>query len=242
MVIGGQGSDRKALSDVWVRSPNTLFNLSLIFQQAFDFNNQFWSSVSISPGGPSPRWGVSGGIDIRVPPFQDPVVPGPNNTFYLAGGTDGVTAFPLSEIWRLHLSGTLSSNLPNSSSGSWDRLSIGSFPARVGEGSTVVGQQVVAAGGCGTIQPSDACAGQDSFVLNIARSSGISPGACPIPRLGPALTPNLNPFSSSFASQVFMVLGIFDKSRWSDDGSLEKGEIVCASFEIIVRIVSKGYI
>ncbi|KAF9451711.1 hypothetical protein P691DRAFT_796346 [Macrolepiota fuliginosa MF-IS2] len=209
VIIGGKGSDGKSLSDVW----------------AFDFNNQFWSPVIVSAGGPSGRWGASGGIDIRTPPLQDTVVPGPNNTFYMAGGVDGGTIHPLSEVWRLHLSGTLSSNLPNSSMGSWDRLSIGSFPARVGLGSTVVGQQVIAVGGCDTTQLNGTCARQDSFVLNIERTSGISPGACPAPRLGPAVTPNLNPFSSSFASQAFMLLGVFNQSIWNDDGGLGKGEV-----------------
>lgn len=224
-----------------------LLRLTLIRRQAFDFNNQFWSPVSVAPGGPSARWGASGGIDIRVPPSQDPVVPGPNNTFYMAGGTDGETIHPLSEVWRLHLSGTLSSNLPNSSVGSWDRLSIGSFPARVGQGSTVVGQQVIAAGGCNTTQLNKTCASQDSFVLNIERGSGVSPGACPVPRLGPAVTPNLNPFSPSFASQVFMLLGTFDKSAWRDDGGLDKGEVVCDLLSALLSWLSindrvKGYI
>ncbi len=180
----------------------------------------------MSSGGPSARWGASGGIDIRVPFIQDPVVPGPNNTFYFAGGTDGTNIYPLSEVWKLHLSGTLSSNLPNSSSGSWDRVSIGSLPGRAGQGSTVIKQQVVAFGGCGTTQLNDTCALQDSFVLSVELGSDISPGPCPVPRLGPAVTPNLNPFSSSFTSQAFMVLGTFDKSRWRDDGGLEKGEVV----------------
>ncbi|KXN90240.1 hypothetical protein AN958_04031 [Leucoagaricus sp. SymC.cos] len=201
VIVGGKGSNGKALSDVW----------------AFDFINQFWSPVSLSSGGPPARWGAAGGIDPRVPYVQDPIVPGPNNTFYMAGGTDGITTFPLSDVWRLHLSGTLSSNLPNSSSGSWDKLSIGSFQ--------VVGQQLIAMGGCDTAQSNTSCTRQDSFVLNIDRSTGISPGACPAPRLGPAMTPNLNPFSPSFASQVFTLVGTFNTSQWADGGGLGKGEI-----------------
>ncbi|KAF5363772.1 hypothetical protein D9756_000638 [Leucocoprinus leucothites] len=209
VIYGGKGSDGNALSDVW----------------AFDFINQFWSPVTVSHNGPPARWGAAGGIDPRVPPFQDPVVPGPNNTFYMTGGTDGTTVFSLSDVWRLHLSGTLSSNLPNSVNGNWDKVSIGSFPGLVGEGSTVVGQQVVAVNGCGMTQPNTSCAQQDSFVLNIERSSGISPGACPAPRLRPAVVANLNPFSSSFASQVFMLVGTFNDTQWSDNGGLSKGEI-----------------
>jgi hypothetical protein len=148
----------------------------------------------------------------------------------MAGGTDGVKTFPLSEVWRLHLSGTLSSNLPNSASGSWDRMTIGSFPARVGDGGTIVGQQLVAMGGCGVAQTNTSCASQDSFVIDVARKSGISPAACPLPRLGPAVTPNFNPFTPSFASQAFVVLGTFNQSLWKDDGSLEKGGIVCVFF------------
>ena len=180
----------------------------------------------LSPGGPSARWGAAGGIDPRVHPVQDPIVPGPNNTFYMAGGTDGVKVFPLSDVWRLHLSGTLSSNLPNNVNGNWDKISIGSFPSAVGEGSTVVGQQLVSVHGCTTTPPHVSCAQQKSFVLNVERSSGISPGGCPPPRLSPAVTPNLNPFSSSFSSQVFSVVGISNNSLWNDSGGSSKGEIV----------------
>lgn len=134
--------------------------------------------------------------------------------------------FPLSDVWRLHLSGTLSSNLPNNVNGNWDKISIGSFPPAVGEGSTVVGQQLVSVHGCTTTPPHVSCAQQKSFVLDIERSTGISPGGCPPPRLGPAVASNLNPFSSSFSSQVFSVVGIFNNSLWNDTGGSSKGEIV----------------
>lgn len=75
--------------------------------QEYDYINQFWTHVNLSPGGPSARWGSSGGVDPRIP--FTPV--GLNNSFYVAGGTDGTTSFPLSDLWRLNVTGTLSSNL-----------------------------------------------------------------------------------------------------------------------------------
>lgn len=66
--------------------------------------------MTVSPGGPGPRWGASGGIDVRVPNTQDPRLPEPNNTFYLSGGDDGTGLHPLSDVWKLQVTGTLSSN------------------------------------------------------------------------------------------------------------------------------------
>lgn len=134
----------------------------------------FWSPVNISPGGPSPRWGAAGGIDTQVAPISDSAVPGPNNTVYLAGGTDGNGPISISDVWALHLSGTLSSNLPNSSFGSWQHMPIGSFPGFVNQAGTVVGGQVVAAGGCNTKSDSNSsCALQSSYVLNTATNTPI---------------------------------------------------------------------
>src|ERR1700736_1774459 len=84
--------------------------LSISPHQEFDYVNQFWSSINISPGGPSARWGASGGTDPRVNFLSSS---GFNISFYLAGGNDGTTAYPLSDVWRLNVSGTLSSNVPN---------------------------------------------------------------------------------------------------------------------------------
>lgn len=195
--------------------------------QEYDFNNQFWSEVGLSPGGPSARWGSAGGIDIRTMPIQDPVVPGPNNTFYLAGGFDGTTPSSLSDIWRLNMSGTLSSNLPNNSSGSWDRLTIGNLPSKVDQAGTVISHQIIVAGGCNTTLSNVDCPQQDSYVIDTQRLSEISPPACIAPRLSPSLVPNVNTFSPSFSSQVFLLLGTFNTSIWQDDGALEKGEVVC---------------
>ncbi|KAF8974764.1 hypothetical protein BDZ97DRAFT_48231 [Flammula alnicola] len=194
IVIGGKGSDGKALSDVW----------------EYDFINQFWSQVALSSGGPSARWGASGGIDIRVPPVSDPILPGPNNTFYLTGGFDGSTADSLSDVWSLKLSGTLSSNLPNSVSGSWDHVNIGNMPGRVDQAGTVVLQQIVATGGCdANISPTTSnttCAKQDSFIINVQSQTNASPGSCPAPR-------------------VFVMLGTFNASLWQDSDGLARGEV-----------------
>jgi hypothetical protein len=197
--------------------------------QEFDYNNQFWAEVSISSGGPSPRWGASGGIDTQVAPVNDPSgSPGPNNTIYLAGGTDGSGPIAISDIWELHLSGTLSSNLPNSSAGSWQHSSIGKLPAVANQAGTVVGGKIVAAGGCNITSTSDStCALQSSYVLDTGMNSQISPGPCPAPRIGAALAQNFDGFSSSFASQVFLLLGTFNDSLWDDGGGLQKGEVVC---------------
>jgi len=197
--------------------------------QEFDYINQFWAEVNISPGGPSPRWGASGGIDTRVAPINDPSgIPGPNNTIYLAGGTDDNGPITVSDIWELHLSGTLSSNLPNSSEGSWKHSPIGNLPAVANQAGTVVGRQIIAAGGCNTTSTSgNSCALQNSYVLNTGTNSTIAPGPCPAPRLGAALVQNLNGFSSTFSSQVFLLLGTFNDSLWDDGGGLQKGEVVC---------------
>lgn len=195
--------------------------------QEYDFNNQFWSEVGVSPGGPSPRWGAAGGIDIRVSFISDPVVPGPNNTFYLAGGYDGTTASPLSDVWRFNISGTLSSNLPNDSAGSWEHITTGSLPARIDLASTMISQQIVAAGGCSLASAaSDSCPQQDSYVIDARDGSEISPGPCPSPRQSPVLVANVNTFSSSFSSQVFLLLGTFDTNAWNDTDGLTKGEVV----------------
>ncbi|KAH9482635.1 hypothetical protein JR316_0004735 [Psilocybe cubensis] len=208
------GSDGKALSDVW----------------EYDFINQFWSQVQLSVGGPSPRWGASGGIDIRAIPNQDSTIPGPNNTFYLAGGFNGNSIDPLSDVWRLNISGILSSNLPNSVQGSWERISgISNLPGRVNQAGTIVMNQIVASGGCNSSTSSTttntACAKQDSFVINTQSSSAVSPGPCPAPRISPVLVPNLNAFDSSFASQTFMVLGGFNLSLWEDSNGHSQGEV-----------------
>ncbi|KAF5388241.1 hypothetical protein D9615_000402 [Tricholomella constricta] len=209
VVIGGKGSDGKGLLDVW----------------EYDFNNQFWSEVNVSPGGPLPRWGASGGIDISTHPIQDPVVPGPNNTFYIAGGYDGIRSSSFSDVWRLNISGTLSSNLPNDSQGSWDHLTIGHLPSKFNESGTIVNHRLILTGGCSSPTTDDTCAEQDSYVIDTQRRSETSPAVCPAPRTNPVLVRNANQFTSTFTSQVYLLLGIIDKTSWNDDDGLENGEV-----------------
>ncbi|RDB22576.1 Dynein regulatory complex subunit 7 [Hypsizygus marmoreus] len=209
VVIGGKGSDGKGLADVW----------------EYDFINQFWSQVDVSPGGPLPRWGAAGGIDIFTPPGQDPVVPGPNNTFYLAGGYDNSQPNALSDVWRFKIAGTLSSNLPNSSVGSWDHLSIGHLPPRLNLAGAVISNQIIVTGGCNSTASRSVCATQDSYVIDAGRRQEVSPAICPAPRTGPILIPNANKFTSSFSSQAYLLLGTLDETRWNDDNGLDNGEV-----------------
>ncbi|KAF7352797.1 hypothetical protein MVEN_01246500 [Mycena venus] len=210
IVIGGKGGDGTALSDVW----------------EFDFTNEFWAEVNISPGGPSPRWGSSGGIDTRVAPVSDSILPGPNNTFWLVGGQDSQSSF--SDLWRLNVSGTLSSNLPNSAEGSWEQISLPNLPGNFGQGGGVIFQQVVTSGGCNeTATSGDSCAVQDTYVITSNRDSATAAPAldCPAPRLSPAVVPNANGFSPGFASQMVVLSGTFNSSLWDDGGGLKDGEV-----------------
>ncbi|KAJ7744440.1 hypothetical protein DFH07DRAFT_22032 [Mycena maculata] len=211
IVLGGKGADGAALSDVW----------------EFDFTNQFWAEVTISPGGPSARWGSSGGIDTRVPPVSDPVLPGPNNTLWLWGGENGQSSF--SDLWRLNISGTLSSNMPNSAVGSWEHLPLANLPETVGQGGGVSGDQIVFSGGCNTTSFSgDACALQDTYIINAGANGATESAAlkCPAPRLSPTVVPNGNVVSVTFSNQMFLLLGTFNTSLWNDSGGLEAGEVV----------------
>ncbi|KAJ7682812.1 hypothetical protein DFH06DRAFT_1278311 [Mycena polygramma] len=211
IVIGGKGADGAALSDVWV----------------YDFNNQFWAEVNISPGGPSARWGSSGGIDTRVAAVSDPVLPGPNNTFWLWGGSNGESSF--SDLWRLNVSGTLSSNLPTDSVGSWERISLDNVPGTVGQGGGVMSEQIVTSGGCnGTSISGVSCAIQDTYVINAGNgqtATAVAALKCPAPRLSPTVIPNGNKFSTSFSSQALLLFGAFNTSLWNDGGGLAEGEV-----------------
>ncbi|KAG6854794.1 hypothetical protein C0991_001221 [Blastosporella zonata] len=224
LVIGGEGSDGNGLTD------------------EYDFNNQFWSEVNMSPGGPLPRWGASGGIDISTPPIQDPVVPGPNNTFYLSGGYDGISPSSFSDVWRLNISGTLSSNLPNDTNGSWDHLLIGNLPSKFNATGTVVGHQVVVTGGCTSDSPSGICAEQESYVIDTQRLSETSTSVCPAPRINPVLVQNTNSVTSTFASQVLLLLGTIDRTIWDDDNGLNDGEVAILDIQTGTwsRIIPSG--
>ncbi|KAI0322435.1 hypothetical protein OF83DRAFT_1254961 [Amylostereum chailletii] len=210
IVIGGKGSDGTPLSDVW----------------EFDYNHQFWSQVTVQAGGPS-RFDAIGGVDPSVP-FNSSGSQGPSNTFYLMGGVEGSgnSVASLSQVWELQVTGTLSPNLPQSVVASWTELTIGKNPAISGQGGAIVQETLVAFGGCtNTANANVSCAQQASFVVDVDGSTTNSPGACVAPRLGPALVPNRNGVSSSFGSQVFALLGLFNESLWDDAGGLRKGEV-----------------
>ncbi|TCD70819.1 hypothetical protein EIP91_001509 [Steccherinum ochraceum] len=215
IVIGGKGADGKPLADVW----------------EFDYTNHFWSEVTITAGGPSARWGAVGGIDIRTPPV--PATASPNNTFYLAGGFDGTHVDPISDLWRLNISGVLSSNVATGVFGSWQQIPLpDNLNGKTGIAGTVVQasldnqQRVVALGGCTTSQEaSTSCLDGKDYILNADARSDSVPPTCTAPRLLPAVAANLNGGSSTYAQQVFMLLGTFNDSLWDDQGGLKSGEV-----------------
>ncbi|KAF9651158.1 hypothetical protein BDM02DRAFT_980375 [Thelephora ganbajun] len=209
IVIGGRGTDGDGLSDVW----------------EYDFLTQFWAPVSLSPGGPSGRWGAAGGKDHRVDYLP---TSGLNNSFYLAGGQDKNSISHLSDVWRLNVSGTLSPNNPQQVFGSWEAISIPTLPPVQGPAGTVILQQIISSGGCKATTPlnsDNACAVGDSFIINTSSRSSISPASCPAPRYEGIMVANMNGASSSFNSQAFLLLGTFNSSLWDDAGGLSKGEI-----------------
>jgi hypothetical protein len=211
LVIGGKDINNNPLSDVW----------------EFDFGQQFWTQVAISPGGPSPRWGGAGGKDPRIPSFTNPSGQGPNNSFYYAGGFDGSTLEPLSEVWRLNVSGVLASNNVNGVAGSWEQITINNLNSSSTQelASTMVMDSIAMYGGCNiTSAINESCATQNAYALNIDTRNSITPSPCPAPRLGAALTPNLNSASAT-NTQAMLLLGTFNSSLWSDDSGLEKGEV-----------------
>ncbi|KAH7887753.1 hypothetical protein F5I97DRAFT_886400 [Phlebopus sp. FC_14] len=209
LVIGGKDSNGQPLSDVW----------------EYDYINQFWSQVTVSPGGPPPAWGASGGRDYRT--AAD--IASTNTTFYMAGGTDGQTMFPLSDVWEFKITGTLSSNLAtNNTFGSWSSQTVGSISGySVNQASTVLGTSIVSVSGCNTTSDSNEnCAQGYSYVVNAGASpSEISPPACPAPRYGATMAFNPLTTSSSFETQVFLILGTFNSSYWDDQGGSQKGEV-----------------
>jgi hypothetical protein len=174
--------------------------------------------------------GAVGGIDTNIQ-FNLSGQLGPSNSFYLMGGISGsgsqLSPVPLSEIWQLDIAGTLSSNLVDSLVGTWSKKSAGNSTAVSGEGGTIVKQQLVAFSGCiGTPKPNVSCAQPYSYVTDAGTELSISPAVCVVPRIGAAVAANKNTFSSSFSSQVFVLLGLFNTSLWDDGGGLQKGEVV----------------
>ncbi|KAI0698541.1 hypothetical protein C8T65DRAFT_660527 [Cerioporus squamosus] len=212
VVVGGESSDGSAVADVW----------------EYSYTSKFWAQVGLSPGGPSARYGAVGGIDPRTSDSQGTVL---NNTIYMAGGYDGKNLYPLSEIWQLSVGGTLSSNLPNSVTGSWSRVNVdGTIPGRVAVGGTMVGHQVVAVGGCKSAASKQSildssCAVQDAQIIDTASGGIINPQPCLAPRIDPAVVPNMNGASSSFNTQAFVLFGTFNSTLWDDGGGSARGEV-----------------
>ena len=173
-----------------------------------------------------------GGIDPRVKFTTDPRTTTPNNTLYMAGGFDGSKAYPLSEVWRLDVSGTLSSNLPNSVTASWSRVDVSSdINPRVSVGGTVVTQTIVAIGGCNPASPQESfldssCALQDAQLIDASSGNVVNVSPCIAPRIDPAVVPNMCRASESFNTQAFVLFGTFNSSQWDDSGGLQRGEVV----------------
>jgi hypothetical protein len=182
-----------------------------------------------------------GGIDTNIP-FNSSGSAGPTNTFLLMGGVQSsgskLSPVPLSEVWQLDISGTLSSNLVNSLVGTWSKKFGANntvADAVSGEGGTVVRLQLVAFSGCiGTASPNTSCAQPYSYVTDTGTGLSVLPASCAVPRIGAAVVANQNSFSSSFNSQVFVLLGLFNSSNWDDGGGLQKGEVVSrAAFRLV---------
>lgn len=153
---------------------------------------------------------------------------GPNNSFYYAGGFDGSSLEPLSNVWRLNISGVLSSNNPTSVSGSWQEITINNFNSLSTQNlsGTMVMDSVAVYGGCATTLTTNiSCATQNAYSLDIDTRTSTDPNTCPAPRFGAVMTPNLNSVSAT-STQVMLLLGTFNSSLWSDDSGLDNGEVV----------------
>lgn len=223
-------------------SENYFFVLYAYMHQAYDYLYQFWTPVNIIGSGPSPRWGASGGIDPANEPNSGNNV---SNIMHVAGGTDSSNVFPSTQLYELLITGTIASDVVDVQ-GVWKSVSNSTqFPGNVDGGGTLISQtqstnaRVVISGGCGSdTNPSSAantsCINPSTYVVTVGSLSAFSPGQCPAPRLGPTLVPNLNPSSTAFASQVFMLLGNIDHSAWDDNDGLSDGEVVCNSVEFVL--------
>ncbi|KAH7914369.1 hypothetical protein BJ138DRAFT_1123641 [Hygrophoropsis aurantiaca] len=217
LIVGGKGAGGTPLSDAW----------------EFDYQDQFWSEVTLTGAGPPARWSASGGRDYRIPADTSST----NTTFYLAGGTNGTYLFPLSDVWELSMSGTISANLAtNNLYGSWNSQQIKTAAVggvSVDQASTVLSSSIVSVSGCNiTDDASESCAEGNSYVMNPSASSEIAPPACPVPRYGGALAPNFCAYpSAGYATQVFLMLGTFNSSYWDDQGGLQRGEVAVLDIE-----------
>ena len=120
---------------------------------------------------------------------SDPIVAGPNNTFYLAGGFDGQNALSLSDIWKFEVAGVLTANNVGDVVGSWTQVdNTEKLPTRVRQGGVIMPSAFVAsAGGCSSADSGDSCAQQDAFVVNVNDTVENSFEGCAAPRVGPGM-------------------------------------------------------
>lgn len=150
----------------------------------------------------------------------------------MAGGYDGKTLSKLSDMWRLDISGTLSSNNLNQVNASWTQVKVNSdVPGRVSVGGTVIGKAVVAVGGCDLATSTQSildstCAVQDTQVIDASTGGVMTISPCLAPRIDPAVVPNMAGASSSFKQQAFVLLGTFNNTLWNDGNGLARGEVV----------------
>jgi len=104
------------------------------------------------------------------------------------------------------------------------------LPEKIDQGGGVLSEKIVLSGGCnGTSLSGDSCAVQETYVINAGSTSGATDMTalkCPAPRLSPTVIPNGNQFSTTFASQMLLLLGTFNTTVWDDGGGLKHGEVV----------------
>ena len=145
----------------------------------------------------------------------------------------------------MDISGTLSSNNPNQINASWTRININTnIPGRVSMGGTIIGQQIVAVGGCTSAASTQAildssCAVQDTQIIDASSGDVKSISPCIAARIDPAVVPNMNGASTDFNQQAFVLLGTFNSSLWDDGGGLARGEVVSLSgnHERVIRFI-----
>ena len=193
--------------------------------------------MQLSGSGPT-VYDAAGGRDVRVP-FNPSTT---SNTFYLSGGKQSTSNGPasMSDTYSLVISGTLSPNLPNSTTGAWTKQEIGKLKSLSGIGSTVIGQKIISYGGCeSSASPDISCTTQDAYVLDTSTGGSISPAGCAAPRLNPAIVANMNGASSNFGTQALVVLGTFNTTLWEDGSGLEtSGEVVRGSIALSCGFLS----
>jgi hypothetical protein len=202
--------------------------------KSYNYQNQFWSQGTITPGNaPAPRWGASGGTN-PLQPFQNTLT----NTIVVAGGANGSTGFPFSQVWGLDITGSVASDSAVVS-GTWHQYVVSAASSsgtpKVGQAGTVLGTgKVISYGGCDFMSggvfgascgtPDTYISGTDTQAFTAQWNTGAN---CPSGRYSPTLAPNLNPNSASFASQAFLLFGSSNTSIWSDpqNGTSSFGEV-----------------